>query len=158
MGITRAVAFEPGQVADAVIAEFVQGGIADHALGFMLEIIKHGLRAVAETCGLLVLRAATGVHHPSALGTGTAAHEAVGNHHPGTSTAGLQRSAGTRRAPADHQYIAGVMPIPGAEAISVQGREDLAVAGGFCAPAHDSTRTLALAGADTALAIWLAAI
>ena len=41
-----------------------------------------------------------------------------------------------RRAPADDQYLAGVVPVPGAEAISVQGREDLAVAGGFCALFH----------------------
>ena len=153
MGITRAVAFEPGQVADAVIAEFVQGGIADHALGFMLEVIKHGLRAVAETCGLLVLRAATGVHHPSALGTGTAAHEAVGNHHPGTSTAGLQRSAGTGRPPTYYQHVAGVVPVPCTQALGLQGRENFAVAGRMLCSAHDSARTLLLAVAGTLLAI-----
>lgn len=97
MGITRAVAFKPVKIADTVIAEFLQGCVADHALGFVLEVVKHRLDAVGETCGLLMPGAATGVNHTTAFGTGATAGKAVRHNHPGAIAAGLQRSAGTRR-------------------------------------------------------------
>ena len=158
VGIARPVAFKPVEVADAVSAKFFQGGIADHPLGFVLEIIKHRLWVVIETGGLLLRRTTTGVHHATAFGTGATAGKTVGHDHMGACAAGLQRRAGTRRAPADHQYITGIVPVAAAQAIGLQGCEDLAVTAGVFATAHDSTRALAPVVADTALAIWLAAI
>ena len=153
MGVAGTVAFQPVKIADAVIAEFLQGGVADHALGFVLEVVKHRLGAVVETCGLLMPGAAPGVDHPTAFGTGAAAGKAVGHDHPGAIAAGLQRSAGTRHPPTDHQHVAGVVPVPCTQALGLQGREDFAVAAGSFGSTHDSARTLALAVAGTLLAI-----
>ena len=153
MGITRAVAFKPVKIADTVIAEFLQGCVADHALGFVLEVVKHRLGAVGVTRGLLMPGAATGVNHTTAFGTGAAAGKAVGHDHPGAIAAGLQCGAGTRRPPTDDQHVAGVVPVPCTQALGLQGRENFAVAGRMLCSAHDSARTLLLAVAGTLLAI-----
>ncbi|MNL22916.1 hypothetical protein D3C87_1442780 [compost metagenome] len=110
VAIGRTVAFQPVEVADAVGAEAPQGVVADHVLGFMLEVVKHGFGRVAEPCRLLMAGTATGVDHPATLGTGTATGESVGNQDIGTLGAGLQRRAGPGRAPPDNQYIAVLVP------------------------------------------------
>ncbi|MNG19672.1 hypothetical protein D3C84_1038580 [compost metagenome] len=76
----------------------------------MLEVIEHGFGAVVETRRLLMTRAATGVHHPAALGAGAAAGEAVGDQHVGALGPGFQRGAGTGRAPADDHHVALLVP------------------------------------------------
>ncbi|MNO71127.1 hypothetical protein D3C76_620330 [compost metagenome] len=104
------MAFQPLQVAHAVGTEAPQGIVTDHTPGFVLEVIEHGFGAVVETRRLLMTRAATGVHHPAALGAGAAAGETVGDQYVGTLGASLQGGAGTGRAPADDQHVALFIP------------------------------------------------
>ncbi|MNP22138.1 hypothetical protein D3C76_1147970 [compost metagenome] len=125
VGVGRAVAFQPLEVAHTVGAEAPQSVIAHHAPGFVLEVIEHGLGAVVEARGLLMTRTATGVDHPATLGAGAAAGEAVSDQHVGPLGPSFQRGAGTGRAPADDQHVATFVPVHTAAIGYLQGRQHI---------------------------------
>ena len=77
----------------------------------MFEVVEHGLGVVVETGILLLPGAATGIHHASAFGTGATAGETIGDNHLRPARLCFQCRAGTCRAPANHQHIAGVVPV-----------------------------------------------
>ncbi|MNH15057.1 hypothetical protein D3C79_746630 [compost metagenome] len=118
------MAFQPLQVGDTLGAEAPQRVVADHALGFVAEVVEHRLGGVREARRLLLPRAATGIHHAPTAGAGTTAIEAVGNQHIGTLGAGLQRRASPGGAPADHQHIALPVPVQRCRVIHLQGFEN----------------------------------
>ena len=157
VGIACAVAFEPAQVVGTVIAEFAQGVVADHATGFVLEVVKHRLRGVAEAGVLLLSGTAARIHHAATLGAGAAAGKTVGDNHLGPLATGLQCGAGAGSPPTDHQYVAALVPVPIRQTVQVQRGQDFSVAGGP-GPLHDTASGAVLAATGTLLAIWLAAI
>ncbi|MNF83899.1 hypothetical protein D3C84_662370 [compost metagenome] len=123
VGVGRAVAFQPIEVTHAVITEAPQRVVTDNALGFVLEVIEHGIGTVVKARSLLMASAATGVDHPTTFGAGTAACEAVGDQHIGALGASFQRGASTGRAPANDQHIAFFVPGHAVAISHLQGRQ-----------------------------------
>lgn len=140
MAIGRAVAFEPLQVGHTVVTKAPQRGIRDHALGLVLQVVEHRLGAVIETGRLLVASPATGIDHPAALGTGTAAGKTVGHQHIGAAGPGFEGRTGPRRPPAQHQHIAVLLPLQRVAVGDPQRFENL---GAGTVPASLGTHALA---------------
>ncbi|MNG17212.1 hypothetical protein D3C84_1011820 [compost metagenome] len=128
MTVGRAVALQPFEVGHTLLAESLQSVIADHAAGFVLEVIEHRLRAVADASGALLTGTTAGVHHAATLGTGTAASEAIGNQHIDTIGPGFEGGTGTRRPPADDQHVTLFIPLQCMAVADPQRREDGAAA------------------------------
>ncbi len=104
-----AVALEPPEHVDRLVAEAAQRLLADGAGGLELQVGVHLLGVVVDAGRLLLGGAAAGVHHAAADGCRSAAVEPVEHQHVGAGVGRLDRGAGPGAAePDDHDVGCGV--------------------------------------------------
>lgn len=110
-GEIRAQPFQPLDQRGRILAEPMQGAVADGIAGFLPQIVEHGRRRVLVAGGFLLRRAAAGVDHAAAHGGGAAAVEAIGDQHVRAAFTRRDRRRRARRAEAQYQHVAFRVPV-----------------------------------------------
>ncbi|MNE25389.1 hypothetical protein D3C80_1187180 [compost metagenome] len=143
----HALAFQPGQLFAAALAEVMQGRVADCVADFLAQVIEHGFAAVVVAGLALVGRTATGIDHATTQCRGTTTFETVQCRDLEPPAGGLDGRASTGATETDDQQITAIIPARLLGAVHPQWRQRLKAV-------HGAGLSRLLRGKQRALRWW----